>query len=268
MSYKGETLAKKWARQVVWTMLNEGFSDENERHPVLVLASEVGGDVPVARSFGVDDRRLLAVDQRTAALARFSEAYPNVETFRGTMLAALKRTPRIAGAHLDYCGNLSKSVVYDVALALRRLRGNGIIAVNLLRGREHRSRIRIGGTTKPVGEWMRLLKAERPELKPYQVRLMVVMYALKTQGVSPWSLAVYEYQSGVSPMTTFVLRQDPRCFIRHNKTFFYANQPAHEDADWKRAMLDSEFGNADTFAVDRRTWAAWKAHRTMGTYDG
>lgn len=140
MSYAGETLNKKCARDLFWTMMMdlapEFFSDGR----IAVLASAECGDVAWLSSLGGDLSRIVAIDIDPAAIAACACRFPEVTRHLGdyTEAAELYRG-QVSVAFLDLCSNVSLGLGTRLARFAKRAfagRQRSLLAVGFARGRE------------------------------------------------------------------------------------------------------------------------------------
>lgn len=101
----------------------------------LYLASSVGGDASVLAAMGIPACKQMAVDVDPDALAKFSEVYPDVPTFNGSLA---KVPGKYDVVFADLCGRLSNKSLEALKDAFKLIRANedSVFGYAILRGRD------------------------------------------------------------------------------------------------------------------------------------
>lgn len=295
-SYAGESWQKKIARVLIWQYVFADVLGEprmlTRRH--LILASRECGDASALRALRVPGEQIVAIDRDAIAIDECRRRFPEVDARNVDLVDVLHSDERFASIFLDLTNNLSKTVTRLVSLALLSAESDGVVAVEILRGREPNAvmtLIRSGLEEKArllgvaVNE-VRDLKFERTKvLEDALYKLMVPM------GVIP-VLLPYEvfYSNGTSPMqVVFFLKETcepmPWCkrswsvaWSRRNEVreMFHPGGTSivsipTSEVECKRLAAELAFQHAPEKAslvlnMPPGQVAALKAHGTMGTY--
>lgn len=138
--YLGETKAKAVTRSVFWKDVVTELKRSGvwKTKPIMVLASAVGGDIPVLQRAGLSHDMIVAVDCDAKALRAFSRKYPKIKTHCGRVLDILKgeASQSYAAVYLDFCGQLCLPTVLAMMEARRVVDKRGVFACNLSLKRE------------------------------------------------------------------------------------------------------------------------------------
>ena len=134
---------KRHYRRNVWRTFREFCVGRRDRAQALLMPSAEGTEIDVALANGFREWNLHVVDKNPAIVAHLKRRYPKVNTYGVT---AAKAAIRIVNAgvtldvaNLDLCNKLSEGLIDEVAAFMSAdvMRpGGGLVAANMLRGRE------------------------------------------------------------------------------------------------------------------------------------
>lgn len=287
-SYAGESLEKKLARAQAYRIARKFLSPDvvgNAR--VVGLSGPHAHDVSLVRSFGISypERVSLAdLDPRNAAAASALGAHG----FCGP-IEELPCTDLVDLAVFDWCGHADTETARR-AYARFRYRSGSLIMVTQLRARETAK-----SETKVLGRLLRAtVSREENWLKNWepdwdrQASLTRVLYqacGLLPQGsvlnskfkvrdrdLVLWPRATIRYCGHSSPMLISLFQLRRAFEARRDRTSMSYTAITISKATPSLAIdlsdeLDHDgFDGAGALCVSRGTLAAWRAHRTMGTY--
>lgn len=262
MSYIGETPVKKMARVMFWntvaTIVGGGFRSGH----YVALASAVAGDAATLKGMGVQAKNITLVDIDASACERASRIHPDVEVVNDSVLNVAKRWSgrfHPTAVYLDYCSHLTPSMVGEIASMFGEFWcGTKVVGVNLLKGREK-------GAVHELLHRMR--KGEMPTWQKaadrHAVLFSLVNHLLAERGRRTWIWPkhVFTYTTR-SPMAIGVFEVKP---LRPAKDWQVIDLPP-VTADMIRDMCLGSEEWAAQLNVPPTTLAAWRAHRTRGSY--
>lgn len=303
MSYAGESIGKKFARLEFWSLRNFKLLNQKGRK-ILIFASAEGGDASCLLGFGVPPENILAIDTDPTACESFRLKFPDVECLNCSSDDVHKAKPglKLDVAYLDFCGALSNNTTNMVRNILPLIKTSGVLGVTFLKGRDgwnkeevvdHRERIRGGSYPKETLQ----ISSERPALVNMYSRGMrlshdilnlpgselgdaptpVLTNLISYQSTSPMMIGVYRV-IGVSRMNVKNSRMNAGNWkrrakqipgIRNNVLDMFSILEQRSEDELREFVLE----NADDpnihlkMNLKKQQVAAWKAHRTMGTYD-
>lgn len=293
MSYAGESIAKKIARARAYEFAVKCLpADRRGRATVLALAGPEAGDLGPIRAFGVTDAPadVMLVDLEEGGLRCAAREWPGVHVFHGPLHEARPPWP-VDLAVLDWCGH------GDTPLACRsyraisgRLRFGSVIVVTYLRGREsdysstkraarvmardskryrtidNLARIRPVAIACAVSEAMGLVAATEPR--------DVMGLRDRDPVLADWGSITYRGHASPMGIGIFTVRRKIdicRAWRREEPVCYMSNVQSSE-CDTPGLLREAErlaaagVDAAAALAVSRGTLAAWKAHKTMGSY--
>lgn len=273
-NYAGDSPRKKVARMLMWRGLSLCAQPPTPERPAFILCGE-GRDVPVLDAMGVARDSVVLVDVDAAAVKRAIERYPGVRFAVGDIGAMA--TESASCAMLDFCGVLGQST-FDATRSWLKL---GVpTCTNVAYGRDAReftvttNAIR---SARAICMW-NLDDVPRGYRRRAKGRLPLAAVKLLSQVANLesllWSqLRVYQqcvvtYTGHKHPMTSTVF-----AFEKDGPSFQGVNLDKFDIEITPDAALWLADHGVDVGCVERalqlRTGAvaAYKAHRTRGTYD-
>lgn len=289
-TYCGETVGKKLTRYEVYRRLwhaiytrtvgDEAWFDTGPYFsPAVILCGPEAAEARVIRGFnnpGFPLTGIIAVD-RVAEGLDLAESL-GCGAFHGEVAHLLSRAPAcsLELVSLDLMGTLGPDTVDLALLAASRVRHGGGMIVTFLRGRDpesgrsgafqaHHARRTVLQPKAPVSARRR----NRSSLDRTSQRALAAARLAVTIGQP---VVLIRYRSNKSPMATMAIRvlHDGAKKRRVANTGFVARIEQTERHLRNAALLlaDRSSGKeaADMLNIDQRTIAAWRAHRTRGTY--
>lgn len=305
--YRGETYSKKMARYFFWTDVLARRKTAFEDH-IVVLASEFGGDVPCLVGLGINPKNITAVDRDRQALAAFKRNHPGIRTIRADVGPAVEYLQKPPVVYLDFCGCLSAPVIDTTRRVIKAMPVGGTLGITLLKGRERDGKKAIKLPTEQgieevqqqmdmlrkgnVRKFLTAIKQDPRWTDELAVRERLIALLVSVGGVGhKMALPAFVvcYQSGGkktkgSPMMVVKLNI-VKAMDTHNRNYKgLLNKMMGGKQGWNPINIgdvsedvfreivfarDQEWGDAHlVFNVPRGKISAWKAHRTMGTYNG
>jgi len=137
-TYKGESDSKKVARMLAWERAVEILGNDRLNTSMhVVLASRIGGDVSVLRSFGVPDKNIIAAERCEVAGRQFAATFPGVCLHIGDVIQAVdKCSERIGAVFLDFCAELCADTWRTCIFVATKMPPGSVMMVALQKGRE------------------------------------------------------------------------------------------------------------------------------------
>lgn len=136
------TEGKAKYREAVWTSLRLHARTGLRHCRVLLMPSSEGTEIEVAERYGVQRRNIVAVDSNRAIAATISRKYPGVRAWGENVFDAAERASReglrFDVVHLDLTSNLGTDTLDGLTRFALNLKGDCLVAVNVLKGRESR----------------------------------------------------------------------------------------------------------------------------------
>lgn len=136
--YKGDSVAKKIARLEFWLRVCELYADKDRsKMKVLVLAGPQSGDVACLLGLGFSPANIVAVDVERDRVEKVRKRFPDVRVYVGDVEAYCRKHEREFDiAFLDWCDPLRPVVFRRTTSCMRAVRSGGLLAVEILNGRD------------------------------------------------------------------------------------------------------------------------------------
>lgn len=284
-SYRGDSCGKKIARAALYSqacrwMVAVGAKCDSK---ALVLCGPRAHEVPILKEILVWQGPIVAVDLDVHGLSEAAKM--SAQIWHGDVREAIRHSKADAFGfvHLDWTGPVGDIETEAFLLAAARLRIGGVLAMTFLVGRDRTNRV------AQYAQWLAQRCRRRRcncknQLKHDSRHFMwnAVRHLLPQPG--NWRrLFECRYNSGKSPMMTVAFVLAPPFFERKfHEAMAKLPAPRHfygalrfDPRSHGGALRQMALSCADRdptvasilFAVSSRSIAAWRAHRTMGTYD-
>jgi hypothetical protein len=303
-TYQDDGLAKKLVRFELWTVLSEILGERFMQGRHLVLSSHEAGDVSTLLGLGVPPNHIVAVDTDRGALACAKKKFPEVD-FRHADITEVAKTHqhKFLTAHVDLCSTISEDTIKTIVGTLPALRNNSFLGIAFMMGREKEdaasriereknkiarkrehgkddatrgynvnrmARIRVLASRldgicasnriaiRPMWAKFYLSGGKKRKGVPMAYTLFSVVRATKKEPFGAFIDRVRKTESEWIPSTTLAgsLSNDP----------WYLNIDEKALRDFCLRMNKSAAQISLLLNIPKMRVAAWKAHRTMGTY--
>lgn len=278
MTYKGESPSKKITRLKFWELVSEYMVASGVR---LSLLSAEAGDISVQMGLGVSPGNLIGVDIDKHAAAAGQHKFKEAPCYHADVEDFMTSKPRteISVAHLDYCSPMSTSLLQKTANVVDHMKTGGLIGCAFQAGRE------IGEVATEIMN----ATSHYPQhisfgsRAAYLAEQLMVLPNKQNRVVKP--VKFFYYVSGKPgnhgvPMIVFfgtIISSTAKTQKAVNKRKnTWLKQAAYEivSVDTKELTkialaLCDKHGPEKTcllLNVKKMQLAAWRAHRTMGTY--
>ena len=207
---------KRHYRRQVWKAFREHCVGRLDTAHALLMPSIEGDEIEQALRSGFRERNLHVVDRNPAIVAHLKRRYRNINTYGVNASHAAHRIAdrgiELSVANLDLCSPVSEAMLDEIQLFVqpKPVRHGGLIAINMLRGRE-----------QDYGKNEIARQMDRGQQDRDQARIDAVWTALccvdGEWDIDPWQVKSGKYRSVAGTQTMlwaiYRVKREPRLTV-------------------------------------------------------